>query len=113
MRGCNAPGVTRANCPKCSNKPSTGHGAVNFNSLTIPIGRNIAIANVQLFGLPGQVYFDSGARTSVASANLKRIMDFKGNQLISKMFSLFLFFFRLERNSEYQITIVAERNAGT
>lgn len=36
------------------------------------------MANIQIFGVTGQVYFDSGARTSVASANLKRIMDFKG-----------------------------------
>ncbi|XP_036322142.1 uncharacterized protein LOC118736151 [Rhagoletis pomonella] len=93
--GCNALGVTRANCPNCIKTEVAKPNTVSFNSLNatngqeIPsfnslnslsatIGREIPIANIQIFGVPGQAYFDSGTRTSVASANLKRIMDFKG-----------------------------------
>lgn len=73
--GCNAPGVTRANCTNCTKKPIANPGTVNFNTINVPIGRDIPITNIQIFGIPGQAYFDSGARTSVASANLKKVME--------------------------------------
>lgn len=77
--GCNAPGYVRANCPTCSNKPrSNTPMTVSFNSLGMCVGRDIPMVNVELFGIPGQAYFDSGAKTSIASSNLKRIMEFKG-----------------------------------
>lgn len=77
--GCNEPGFVRANCPKCNVKPkdkSTRN--VSFNSYGMSIGCDIPMVNVQLFGVPGQAYFDTGSKTSVASSNLKRIMQFKG-----------------------------------
>lgn len=77
--GCNAPGVVRANCPNCSQKrKGSAATSVSFNSLGLCVGRDIPVVNVELFGVPGQAYFDSGAKTSIASANLKRIMEFKG-----------------------------------
>lgn len=59
--GCNAPGVVMANYLHCSKK-------VNGSPLELCIGRKIPIANVDLFGVLGQAYFDSGAKTT----------DFKG-----------------------------------
>lgn len=83
---CNAPGVVRSNCPNCSKKISNSSPmGVSFNSLGLRIGRNISVVNIQMFGVPGQAYFDSGAKTSVASTNLKKIMDFKGCQYESIM----------------------------
>lgn len=77
--GCNAPGYVRANCPKCSEKSRNKSPLkVSFNSLEMCVGKDIPIVNVQLFGVPGQAYFDTGAKTSVASSNLKRIMQYKG-----------------------------------
>ena len=75
--GFNAPGMVRANYPNC-NKKINGSSPVNvsFNILGLCIGRKIPVVNVELFGVPGQAYFDSGAKTSVASSNLKRIIDF-------------------------------------
>ena len=40
--------------------------------------RDIPIVNIEMFGLPGQAYLDCGAKTSIASANLKKIIQFKG-----------------------------------
>ncbi|XP_067622402.1 activity-regulated cytoskeleton associated protein 2-like [Eurosta solidaginis] len=77
--GCNAPGVTRANCPNCiKSEVVVKPNSVSFNSLNVTIGRDIPVVNIEMFGVPGQVYFDSGVRTSVASVNLKRVMDYKG-----------------------------------
>lgn len=79
--GCGTPGVWRANCLKCRKKVnSDAPMPVHFNSLGLCVGREIPVANVEMFGVPGQAFFDSGARTSVASTNLKRIMDFHGCQ---------------------------------
>ncbi|XP_059226882.1 uncharacterized protein LOC131998537 [Stomoxys calcitrans] len=79
--GCNAPGYVRANCPNCSGnkKQQNPEGYVNFNNMTLRlVGREIPVANIHMFGVPGQAYLDTGARTSIASGNLKRIMDFHG-----------------------------------
>ncbi|XP_017473239.1 PREDICTED: uncharacterized protein LOC108364160 isoform X2 [Rhagoletis zephyria] len=77
--GCNAPGFTRVNCTTCRNKNQPAGDFANFNNLTARgIERDIPVVNVHLFGVPGQVFFDFGARTSVASANSKSVMDFKG-----------------------------------
>lgn len=77
--GCNTPGYVRANCPNCSKKPkSTSPITVGFNSLGMCLGKDIPIVNVDLFGVPGQTYFDTRAKTSVASSNLKNIMQYKG-----------------------------------
>lgn len=82
--GCNAPGYVRSNCPNCSQKPRKSPTmAVSFNSFGMCVGRDIPIVNVQLFSVPGQAYFDTGAKTSVASSNLRRIMEFKGCQFES------------------------------
>lgn len=73
--GCNAPGYVRANCPNCSKKRSGNTPtSIGFNSLGLCVGRDIPVVNVELFSVPGQAYFDSGAKTSIASGNLKRII---------------------------------------
>lgn len=77
--GCNMPGYVRANCPNCSGakKQQNPEGHVHFNNMSMRlVGREIPVANIQMFGVPGQAYLDTGARTSIASANLKKIMDF-------------------------------------
>lgn len=52
--------MVRANCPNCSKKVNgSSPMGVSFNSLGLCIGRNIPVVNVQLFGVPGQAYFDS------------------------------------------------------
>lgn len=75
--GCNAPGFVRANCPYCSANKNKAH--VGFNSMAVRlVGREIPMANILIFGIPGQAYMDTGARTSIASSNLKKVMDFHG-----------------------------------
>ena len=78
--GCGTPGVIRAKCQNCSKKPLGSGGSapvIRFNSLiSACVGSDVPHVNVKMFGVPGQAILDSGARTSVASANLKRLMDF-------------------------------------
>lgn len=77
--GCGTPGVVRAKCPNCSGHRNGGTPLnVAFNALGLCTGRDIPMVNVEMFGVPGQAYVDCGSKTSVASANLKRIMEFKG-----------------------------------
>ncbi|XP_017464511.1 PREDICTED: uncharacterized protein LOC108357933 [Rhagoletis zephyria] len=77
--GCNTPGVTRANCSTCRNVKKPSHGFVYFNSLTTyGIGRDMPVVEIQIFDMPVQAFFDSGACASLASANLKAVMDLKG-----------------------------------
>ncbi|XP_073821670.1 uncharacterized protein [Musca autumnalis] len=77
--GCNAPGYVRSNCPNCSKETKImSPMMLGFNPLGIWVGRDIPIVNVELFGIPGQAYFDTGAKKSVASSNLWRLMKFKG-----------------------------------
>ena len=77
--GCGKPGVVRAKCPNCS-KDKTGSTPtkVAFNAFGVCAGSDIPMVNVEIFGIPGQAFFDCGSKTSIASANLKRIMEFKG-----------------------------------
>ena len=77
--GCGHPGVVRSKCPNCNKtKPSNTPTHVAFNSFGVCAGQYIPMVNVEIFGVPGQAFFDCGAKTSIASTNLKRIMEFKG-----------------------------------
>ena len=46
--------------------------------MAVCAGRDIPIVNTEMFGVPVQEYFDCGAKTSIASAKLKKMMQFKG-----------------------------------
>jgi hypothetical protein len=65
--GCGHPGVIRRNCPKCNNKPVFAAPDVQFCLLNVkPLGR--PAVKIQIHGVPGTAYIDSGARTSLAPA---------------------------------------------
>ena len=45
---------------------------------TTIIGRDLPTVHISLFGLQGEACFDTGAKTSIASSNLKRILTSRG-----------------------------------
>ena len=77
--GCGAPGVYRSNCPKCSGRPKESPQPLAFNKVsTTIIGRDIPVVHINVMGLKGEACFDTGAKTSVASAHLKKLLTSKG-----------------------------------
>jgi hypothetical protein len=79
--GCGHPGVIRRNCPKCNNKPVSATPDVQFCLLDVkPLGR--PAVKIQIHGVPGTAYIDSGARTSLASAQLYHILTERGHKFL-------------------------------
>jgi hypothetical protein len=79
--GCGHPGVIRRNCPKCNNKPVSAAPDVQFCLLDVkPLGR--PAVKIQIHGVPGTAYIDSGARTSLASAQLYHILTERGHKFL-------------------------------
>uniref|UniRef100_A0A1I8NJ43 Peptidase A2 domain-containing protein n=1 Tax=Musca domestica TaxID=7370 RepID=A0A1I8NJ43_MUSDO len=79
--GCNAPGIVRANCPNCKSKKdgTNDTNVAYFNRICSDLVQSeIPLVNIKFFGCLGQVIIDTGARMSVASANMKEIMDCNG-----------------------------------
>jgi hypothetical protein len=75
------PGVIRRNCPKCNNKPVSAAPDVQFCLLDIkPLGR--PAIKIQIHGVPGTAYIDSGARTSLPSAQLYHIFAERGHKFL-------------------------------
>ncbi|KAI8125535.1 hypothetical protein CVS40_4373 [Lucilia cuprina] len=73
--GCGAPGVYRSNCTTCSSSGKDSPQYLAFNSISSTvIGHSLPTTQVEFFGLKGEAIFDSGAKTSVASLELKRIL---------------------------------------
>ncbi|GLV33217.1 Activity-regulated cytoskeleton associated protein 1 [Carabus blaptoides fortunei] len=75
--GCKAPGVIRAECPKCSPKPTNTEakvGSIEFYEARVePPNANIAnrpTLPISINGLKGNVLADTGASRSIAGRNL-------------------------------------------
>jgi hypothetical protein len=79
--GCGHPGVIRRNCPKCNNKPVSAAPNLQFCLLDVkPLGR-LAV-KIQIHGVPGTAYIDSGARTSLTSTQLYHILTERGHKFL-------------------------------
>ncbi|XP_073835504.1 uncharacterized protein [Musca autumnalis] len=77
--GCGAPGVFRSNCSNCSNNNAGSPQNLSFNSFSPTIiGRTLPTTHIEIFGLLGEAVFDTGAKVSVASLNLKNILEENG-----------------------------------
>jgi hypothetical protein len=81
--GCGHPGVIRRNCPKCNNKPVSAAPDVQFCLLDVKLLGRPAV-KIQIHGVPGTAYIDSGARTSLASASaqLYHILTERGHKFL-------------------------------
>lgn len=78
---CNPPGVVRANCPNCKSKKdgTNDQNVAYFNMICSDLVQSeIHLVNIKFFGCLVRVIIDTGARMSVASANMKEIMDCNG-----------------------------------
>lgn len=76
--GCGTPGVYRANCPTCSAHAKESPQYLSFNTLSSVIGHPLPTTTIGICGLSGEAVFDSGAKTSIASRNLKTILTRNG-----------------------------------
>ncbi|XP_036317864.1 uncharacterized protein LOC118732866, partial [Rhagoletis pomonella] len=71
--------TNRQACTKCSGHSKESPQYLAFNSVnTTIVGRSCPLVHIEMFGLKGEALFDTGAKTSVASANLKKILSSKG-----------------------------------
>ena len=77
--GCGTPGVYRANCFKCSGKTPENPQILALTKVsTNIIGHELPTVHIKLFGLQGEACFDTGAKTSIASSNLRKILTSHG-----------------------------------
>ncbi|KAJ8716980.1 hypothetical protein PYW08_005379 [Mythimna loreyi] len=79
--GCGEPGVVRSKCPKCS-KSKVGAVEVGFYALSpttvASTARSRPTLKITIEGVKGQAHIDTGAKLSVASTTLYRVLQNKG-----------------------------------
>ncbi|KAJ8712243.1 hypothetical protein PYW07_005085 [Mythimna separata] len=78
--GCGTPGVVRSKCPKCTSvvPKSENVSLQSVNSHQVIDSRVRPIVDVNICGVQGKFLLDTGARHSVGSVSLRKVLDSNG-----------------------------------
>ncbi|KOB67976.1 Retrovirus-related Pol polyprotein from transposon 17.6 [Operophtera brumata] len=90
--GCGEPGVVRSKCQKC-NQSKIGAVNVGFYSLNTnlsAISRLRPTVKIMIEGVPGLAHIDTGAKLSVASTSLHKVLLQKGVKFASEKANVIL-----------------------
>lgn len=83
--GCDKPGVVRSKCPTCSPRTAEGKTPVTFGAVSVlSVSAIRPIVAVQVLGEEGRAYLDTGARCSVASQGLHKLLQAKGHPFVKR-----------------------------
>jgi hypothetical protein len=87
--GCGKPGVTKRNCPLCSPPQDTAAQTLVFHALSIKPTERPAV-DITVSGIPGRAFLDPGARTSLASPKLQKVLKKLGFPFTKQVAKLIL-----------------------
>ncbi|CAK9806345.1 Activity-regulated cytoskeleton associated protein 1 [Anthophora plagiata] len=87
--GCGKPGYVRSKCPSCSNA-ETNLGQIDFWALNAGYPRHRPGTSLVIEGKKGYGFFDTGAKTSVASNSFFRILKAAGIKFVKRRMQITL-----------------------